>query len=91
MKVKGPLIYCLCDNKNGEFGGPALKTPEVPTVTNYLTSATNPETVLHSPNTPRFGVNIVKPRVGRRMAKEKFSHIIISFSLDGVNVRILAV
>ncbi len=37
--------------KNGEFGGGAPKTPEIPVVTSNLTSATNLEAVLHTPNT----------------------------------------
>ncbi len=49
------LISCLCENKSGKFGGYAPKTPEVPVITNYLTLATNLETVLHLPNTLGLG------------------------------------
>ncbi len=39
------LIFCLCENKGGKFGGSAPKTPEIPVITYHLTSATNLETV----------------------------------------------
>ncbi len=45
--------------KNGEFGGSALKTPEIPVVTNHLMSAANLEAVLRTPNTLEMGIHLV--------------------------------
>ncbi len=39
------LIFCLCENKSGKFGGSAPKTPEVPVITNDVASAINLETI----------------------------------------------